>query len=182
MPLAGATADSASGRQSGRKLSDRPQTATSMNIRAPTPLDQADIKLVVEDAGLFPAEMLDEMIEPFFNDDKSLGHWLICEIDRVGVIGFSYTRPEELTEGTWNLLAIGFRTEYRGRGYGAQLIARVEQSLIGARILIVETSGLDDFEVTRSFYETCGYTKEAVIRDYWADGDDKVIYRKSLKA
>jgi ribosomal protein S18 acetylase RimI-like enzyme len=40
--------------------------------------------------------------------------------------------------------------------------------------------GLDDFKDTRNFYETRGYVREAIIRDYWADGDDKVIYWKSL--
>ncbi|MBK6785246.1 MAG: hypothetical protein IPG79_16975 [Saprospiraceae bacterium] len=46
--------------------------------------------------------------------------------------------------------------------------------------MIVDTSGTDDFRLTRNFYEKLGYNKEAVIRDFWKEGDDKVIYWKKL--
>ena len=50
----------------------------------------------------------------------------------------------------------------------------------GARILIVDTSGADNFQLTRQFYENLNYTKEAVIRDFWEEGDDKVVFWKKL--
>ena len=46
--------------------------------------------------------------------------------------------------------------------------------------MIVDTSGTDDFAMTRKFYSQNGYEEEARIRDFWADGDDKVIFRKAL--
>ncbi|MEM7503182.1 MAG: GNAT family N-acetyltransferase [Pseudomonadota bacterium] len=153
-----------------------------MNIRIPTSNDLSAIKCVLQDTDLFPPALLDEMIEPFLNGSESQEQWLVCESDDAGVIGFTYTRPEPFADGAWNLLAIGVRAAQQGKGYGARLLAEVEQALEGERILIVETSGSDDFEATRVFYEGCGYTREATIRDYWADGDDKVIYWKSLEA
>lgn len=50
----------------------------------------------------------------------------------------------------------------------------------GNRILIVDTSGTPEFDLTRAFYFKIGYTREAVIRDFWKDGDDKVTFWKKL--
>jgi ribosomal protein S18 acetylase RimI-like enzyme len=50
----------------------------------------------------------------------------------------------------------------------------------GVRILLVDTSGTAEFKRTRAFYDMLGYEREARIRDYWSEGDDKVTFRKSL--
>ena len=47
-------------------------------------------------------------------------------------------------------------------------------------MLLVETSGGDEFERTRRFYRTIGYEEEARIRDYYDAGDDKIVFRKAL--
>lgn len=151
-----------------------------MNIRQAKKSDLPDITLILNDTNLFPAEMLEEMISPFLLEPDGPEKWLVCEDDSGQVVGFCYYRPEPFAEGTWNLLAIGLRTEKQNRGYGSLLISAVELSLSTERVLIVETSGLEDFDATRKFYDKCGYDREATIRDYWADGDDKVIFRKSL--
>ena len=36
------------------------------------------------------------------------------------------------------------------------------------------------FDLTRMFCQQLGYEKEAVIRDFWDTGDDKVTFRKVL--
>ncbi len=50
----------------------------------------------------------------------------------------------------------------------------------GQRVLIVETSGLPEFERTRKFYDKCNYERAAVIRDFYQDGEDKVVFWKKL--
>ncbi len=152
-----------------------------MDIRTATRSDLPDIALVLGDTSLFPAAMLGEMMAPILDEPESSDQWLVCAEDGSGVIGFAYYRQEPLAEGTWNLLAIGFRKQYQGLGHGATLVAAVEKALAQQRVLIVETSGLEEFLATRAFYDQRGYEREAVIRDYWADGDDKVIYRKRLR-
>jgi hypothetical protein len=49
-------------------------------------------------------------------------------------------------------------------------------------MLLVETSRLPDFDHTRKFYIKCGYEEEARIRDFYATGDDKVVFHKVLDA
>lgn len=58
----------------------------------------------------------------------------------------------------------------------------VEQMLAerGERVLLVETSGTEDFEYVRAFYRKNGYEEEARIREFYAAGVDKIIFRKML--
>jgi ribosomal protein S18 acetylase RimI-like enzyme len=68
------------------------------------------------------------------------------------------------------------------QGVGKQLMDCVEQRLQGKgiRVLLVETSGLAEFELTRRFYPQCGYQQVAVIPDYYDRDDDKVVFWKAL--
>ncbi len=77
---------------------------------------------------------------------------------------------------------IAVRPDRQRQGRGAALVRYVEETLMarGARVLLVETSGLESFERTRAFYRTCGYDEEARIRDFYKAGDDKIVFRKAL--
>lgn len=142
------------------------------------PADIPAIQRILKDTELFPEDMLEELIAPFFDGNNGGERWFVAETDAVE--GFAYVRPEPLADGTWNLLAIGVRTGTQGKGLGSSLMRCVEDELSDQRILIVETSGLPEFEKTRRFYLERGYAHEATLRDYWADGDDKVVFWKAL--
>jgi hypothetical protein len=44
----------------------------------------------------------------------------------------------------------------------------------------VETAGRADYAPTRAFYEARGYRAAARLPDFYAAGDDQVIYVKAL--
>ena len=48
------------------------------------------------------------------------------------------------------------------------------------RILIVETSSNPAQLAANQFYAKMDYTREAVIRDFWSDGEDKIVFWKKL--
>lgn len=150
-------------------------------IRAVKRSDIPIIKQIV-DATLFPAHMLDAMIAPYFDDPDCADIWLTTEIDS-SAVSVAFCTPEKLTDGTWNLLAIAVFPDLQGQKIGQELLAAVEAALSGhkARILIVETSGTSEFEQTRRFYEKLEYTREARIRDFYAHGDDKIVFWKNLE-
>lgn len=149
-------------------------------IETTTPDDIPALQQVVDATGLFPGEMLPDMIAPAFAGDTA-ALWLTAHVESRAV-GLCYTVPEELAEGTWNMLALAVHPDLQGKGIGAALVTAAEERLTneGQRILIVETSGTDGFQATRGFYARMGYGAEARIRDFWADGDDKVIFRKAF--
>ena len=136
-------------------------------------------------SGLFPAEdaaVVDAMMAGYEAGGRAAGHrCLIDEDDRVAV-GVAYVQPVIATVGTWNLTMIAVRPAHQGRGRGAALLRQVEDALRAdrQRLLLVETSGSDGFARTRAFYRRCGYDEEARIREYYAAGEDMVLFRKAL--
>ena len=143
--------------------------------------DVAYLKKVLDSIELFPSEMLDDMISDFFSSPQTEDIWLTATENNIP-IAIGYCAPEQLTKGTFNLYAIGVKADIQGKGIGRKMMHYLEEYLQqqGHRILIVETSGTDDFRLTRKFYEDLGYEKEATIRDFWNEGDDKVIFWKKL--
>jgi ribosomal protein S18 acetylase RimI-like enzyme len=99
-------------------------------------------------------------------------------------VGVAYCAQEAVTLGTWNLLMLWIRKDRDRCGHGSALVAHVERELItrSARLLIVETSGLPEFEVARAFYSKCGFEQEARIKNFFAAGEDKLVYTKPINA
>ncbi len=87
-----------------------------------------------------------------------------------------------MTDRTFNLLAIAVLPERQSHGAGKLLIRALEQQLSerDGRVLLVETSGLDEYKATRGFYDRQGFTREARIRDFYSEGNDKIVFWKRL--
>jgi ribosomal protein S18 acetylase RimI-like enzyme len=69
----------------------------------------------------------------------------------------------------------------QGTGIGTALLAEMERRLAGvARLIIVETAGRPDYAPTRGFYEARGYRATATIPDFYAPGDDQVVFVKNV--
>jgi GNAT superfamily N-acetyltransferase len=147
--------------------------------------DDTDALIALADSiGLFSSDELEELrqmlIDSLGKNGNTSPFW-ITDDDR-GLVGLAYCEPERMTDGTWNLQLIAVRPDRQRQGRGAKLLAFVEQILAdrGARILLVETMGTPDFEYVRSFYRKNGYDNEARIRDFYAEGADKIVFRKAL--
>ena len=135
---------------------------------------------VVDSSGLFPGEMLSDMIGDSLDDCDSREYWLTYETEKP--IAVAYFAPERMTKGTWNLHLIVVHADHQGSGIGALLMDHVEDFLRskGERLLVVETSDLEEFALTRKFYERISYVKEAHIREFYDKGEGKVVFCKKL--
>ncbi|MCU0490490.1 MAG: GNAT family N-acetyltransferase [Chloroflexaceae bacterium] len=153
-------------------------------IRAITPEDSATVSTLAVASGLFPIEAIafvDKMMANYFGGNADESH--VCVIAVEGEpLGVAYYQPALATDRTWYLTMIGVRRDKQGQGHGATLMEYVEKTLqeSGQRVLLVETSGSEDFALTRKFYTKCGYEQEARVRDYYAAGEDMVLFRKVL--
>ncbi|WP_299394811.1 GNAT family N-acetyltransferase [Pelagibius sp.] len=153
-------------------------------IRPAAADDQSAILDLAVASGLFQEDetaVLAEMLADAFNGDLQDHHWIVLE-DAATVIAAAYVAPEVMSDRAWNLYFIAVARQNQGRGHGTALLAHVEGMLRGqdARLLLIETSGLESFAATRRFYLGNGYEEEARIRDFYRTGEDKVVFRKLL--
>ena len=151
------------------------------DIRKLTPHDLSYIKEVIDSTNLFPSDLLDNLTNDFFTNSNTTDLWFTKEVDNIP-IAVIYCAPEKMTEGTFNLYLIAISKNFQGKGFGAEMMTYVEDLLRekGNRILIVETSALPEFDMTRKFYDKLNYKREAVIRDFYKEGEDKIVFWKKL--
>ena len=150
-----------------------------MTIRHATREDIGALGAIAEEAGLFPADMLPDMISPAFEGADDV--WLVAERDGAPD-GFAFARPEQMTDRVWNLLAIGVHPSARGNGLGRRLLDAVEAGLPDARMIIIETTQLPEQATARALYADAGYRHSAGIPDFFADGEDKIVFVKRVEA
>ncbi|NJM65535.1 MAG: GNAT family N-acetyltransferase [Acaryochloris sp. RU_4_1] len=153
-------------------------------IRPVTPEDAGELinlaKLIIP----FSPDELEELHQMLTSSLEKKGDahpfWITDHND--GLVGLAYCEPERMTSGTWNLQLIGVHPTHQKQGRGGKILRFVEETLVGrgARVLLVETMGTPDFEHVRAFYRKNGYEEEARIREFYAEGVDKIVFRKTL--
>jgi ribosomal protein S18 acetylase RimI-like enzyme len=147
--------------------------------------DSAPIIALAVATGLSPAnetDALSKVLADYFSGALGEGHVWVTDEEDGRLQGILYYAPESMADRTWYVYMIAVSPECQGQGRGTALMQYVEKTLqgTGERLLLVETSGLPTFERTRTFYAKLGYEKEARIRDFYATGDDKIVFRKVL--
>jgi D-alanine-D-alanine ligase len=128
-------------------------------------------------------ECVDELFEEFLTQGSELSgyHFLVDKEDE-RVLGYACYGPRSLTSGTYDLYWIAVDPSIHRGGVGRRLLAASEEAVrtLGGRLIVLETSGLPEYEPTRKFYLATGYTLEATLKDFYKDGDDLVIFTKHL--
>ncbi len=96
------------------------------------------------------------------------------------VCGYACYGPIAGTLHSHDLYWIAVDREFQRHGLGATLLAHTEERILreGGHRIYVETSSRDQYQSTRRFYERHAYRLEAEIHDFYAPGDNKLIYVK----
>jgi ribosomal protein S18 acetylase RimI-like enzyme len=154
-------------------------------IRPMATKDKSAIMQILRDTPEFlPMEVViaEEVIDSYLRDALRSGfHILVAEVDKI-VIGYICYGTTPLTEGTWDLYWAAVSREMRSKGIGSVLWKAAEDEIKNARgrLAIIETSSKPNYEKTRRFHESQGYKLVSRVPDFYASGDDKLIYVKRL--
>ena len=98
------------------------------------------------------------------------------------VAGYVCFGRNTMTDGTFELYWIAVDPDQHRHGIGRSLMALAEYDITrqGGRLISVETSSREDYHPTRKFYLDLAYRQAAVVPDYYAAGDSKIIITKKL--
>jgi ribosomal protein S18 acetylase RimI-like enzyme len=149
-----------------------------------TPEDEARVRDIVVSTGFFsPAEVeiAVELVQERLAKGVRSGYEFLFAEQEGRVAGYACYGEIAGTAGSYDLYWIAVHQRCRGLGLGRVLLFEIEQriALAGGRRIYAETSGRAQYLPTRSFYEACGFIAEATLADFYAPGDDKVVYSKS---
>ena len=162
-----------------------PPPAMTLRVVPSTPEDRAGIYEILVTSGIFnrsDAECVDQMFtEALTRPGDDNYHFLSCwEGDQMA--GFACCGREALTHGTWDLFWLCVSSQARRRGAGRVLLDEAQQlaATEHARQMVIYTSSTERYTPARALYESAGFTRAAMVPDYYAESDDLFIYTKRL--
>jgi ribosomal protein S18 acetylase RimI-like enzyme len=149
------------------------------------PADIIIVGDIVKSTGFFNHEEVEiavELVEERLAKGEWSGyHFLFAEINGKAA-AYSCYGPIHGTQSSYDLYWIVTHTDFRGQGIGKLLLAETEHRIAqaGGKGIYAETASKPQYEPTRIFYDNCGYTLEARLKQFYADDDDKLFYVKRV--
>jgi ribosomal protein S18 acetylase RimI-like enzyme len=155
-----------------------------MNIifRTTPRIEDADrIKEIIKSTGFFHHHEIEVAVELLHDrlSEGDHGHYqfLFAEIDGI-VAGYACYGLIACTKSSFDLYWLATHDDFRGKGIGKKILDEMYRHIkeMGGTAVYAETSEREQYAPTRMFYEKTGYTKEAVLKDFYDKDDSKAIY------
>jgi ribosomal protein S18 acetylase RimI-like enzyme len=123
-----------------------------------------------------------ELLEARLERGAKSGYSFVFAERGAELLGYAAWGRTPLTQRTFDLYWIVVAPAAQGQGLGRRLLLAVEQAVgtRGGGNLLIETSSRAAYVRTRRFYREAGYRQVARLQDFYAPGDDKVMFCKVL--
>jgi GNAT superfamily N-acetyltransferase len=159
-------------------------TLVTPRLRSLTAADRPRIEEITRAVRRFRDDEIPVALEVFDaavrKDADDSYHVLGAELD-ARLVAWICWGPTPCTLGTYDLYWMAVDPQVQGSGFGTVLLLEMERRLAGvARLIIVETAGRSDYAPTRAFYRARGYSPVSRIPDFYAPGDDQVVFVKNV--
>jgi D-alanine-D-alanine ligase len=160
-------------------------TLVAPRLRNLTSADRARVEEITRAVRRFREDEIPVALEVFdaavHSDPDGSYHVLGAELD-ASLVGWICWGPTPCTLGTYDLYWMAVDPAVQGSGVGTALLTEMERRLSGlARLIVVETAGRPDYAATRAFYQARGYAAVSTIPDFYAPGDDQVVFVKNVR-
>jgi ribosomal protein S18 acetylase RimI-like enzyme len=153
------------------------------SLRNLTAADRGRIEEITRAVGLFREDEVPVALEVFDGAVAGSADYVALGAEHEGrLAGWICWGPTPCTLGTFDLYWMAVDPTLQGVGIGSALVLAMERRLADiARLIVVETAGRPEYAPTRGFYQTRGYRAVARIPDFYAPGDDQVVYVKEVR-
>jgi len=147
--------------------------------------DVAGIRDILTSSGFFYHEEIEIGVELALdgldNGSESSYSFILADAGNK-LAGYTCFGEIPCTFGSFDLYWIAVHPDFQRFGIGRELLRRSEHAALemGCRRIYIETSSRELYRPTQTFYLHCGYVQEAVLEDYYAENDGKIIYVKKL--
>jgi GNAT superfamily N-acetyltransferase len=146
------------------------------------------VGVLVRETGFFSEEeqlVAIELVEETLLRGTASGYEFVLTDDPddpAKLSGYACFGPIPATRSSYDLYWIAVAPSQQGLGLGRLILREAERCALvsGATQMFLDTSGRQQYEPTRAFYEHSGYRVAATLKDFYAPGDDKIIYSKHL--
>lgn len=155
-----------------------------VSIRPMTRSDREVLLQIVRDTEMFTRAEVDvacELMDVYLDRPGQKDYILAVAVDPADrPLGYVCYGPTPATEFTYDLYWIAVAPAEQRAGIGRALLRYAERACYGSggRLIIIETSSQEKYEPTRAFYRRNGYEIEARIKNFYAAGDDRLIYTR----
>lgn len=121
-----------------------------------------------------------ELVDAAIGDPTSGYHAIVARTDRLA--GYICFGPTPMTAATWDLYWIAVSPALQGQGVGRALYGAFVAFLRaqGGRQVRIETSSKESYAATGGFYERLGFEIAGRLRDFYAEGDDLLIFYRQV--
>jgi ribosomal protein S18 acetylase RimI-like enzyme len=149
--------------------------------------DRDDVRRMIAGSGFFTEAEVDvavELVDERLAKGPASGYeFLFAERDG-RVIGYACYGEIACTVGSYDLYWVAVDPELRRQGLGRLLMDWSEAAIAqrNGRKIYIETSSRPLYDPTNAFYVSCGYTEIGRFPDFYAPGDAKVTYEKTLRS
>jgi ribosomal protein S18 acetylase RimI-like enzyme len=113
---------------------------------------------------------------------KESGYSFLLLEKGANLVGFSCFGLIPCTLDRYNLHCLAVDDKFIGKDYDKKIIEKTEDSAkeMGGKRLYIETPSSDHYYHARQFYINCNYIDGGRLKDFYKDGESKIIYFKNL--